>query len=376
MGISLPPFTMVQYLNMWLIIFAVVLLIMLLSLVYMINAVNRFGIFNRIENKTAGKLASFLTIFSICLAFSLTMGIMNMIVIFIYLTVSFLIWGLIIRFIKKRRELNEKVYLQGWLAILTTFVYLAFGFYTAHHVCRTEYNLTTRKNTGDLKIAMFADSHLGTTFDGEGFAKHIETIKAENPDIVLIAGDFVDDSAKMADIVTACKALGSIESKYGVWYAFGNHDKGYMEGRDYTVEGLKNEFLKNNVHILEDELEYAGNLCIAGRADKGKKTRKELSKLLEGADTGKYIIVMDHQPADYEKESQTEADLVVSGHTHGGQLFPITYIGEWSGVNDRTYGYERRGSVDFIVTSGISDWALDFKTGTVSEYVIINVKGK
>ena len=87
----------------------------------------------------------------------------------------------------------------------------------------------------------------------------------------------------------------------------------------------------------------------------------------------KYIIVLDHEPTDYENESTSASDLVVSGHTHGGQLLAIKYIGELTGVNDKTYGYERISDTDFIVTSGISDWALVFKTGTRSEYVMINV---
>ena len=72
-------------------------------------------------------------------------------------------------------------------------------------------------------------------------------------------------------------------------------------------------------------------------------------------------------------EAASAADLVVSGHTHGGQLFPATYVGEWFGINDRTYGHENRNGTDFIVTSGISDWEIQFKTGTKSEYVMIDV---
>ena len=67
---------------------------------------------------------------------------------------------------------------------------------------------------------------------------------------------------------------------------------------------------------------------------------------------------------------------MLSGHTHGGQLLPINRIGELFGVNDRTYGHENINGTDFIVTSGISDWEVIFKTGTKSEYVIINIIGK
>ena len=67
-------------------------------------------------------------------------------------------------------------------------------------------------------------------------------------------------------------------------------------------------------------------------------------------------------------------DLVLSGHTHGGQLFPLNRMGEWLGIDAKSYGLERRKSTDFIVTSGISDWAIQFKTGCRSEYVVVDVK--
>ena len=125
--------------------------------------------------------------------------------------------------------------------------------------------------------------------------------------------------------------------------------------------------------MLEDEIVNIDNLCIAGRKDYATSQREDILELLKDADESKYIIVIDHEPTDYENECMSTADLVVSGHTHGGQLLLIKYLGEILGVNDQTYGYKRINSTDFIVTSGISDWALDFKTGVRSEYVMINV---
>ena len=127
------------------------------------------------------------------------------------------------------------------------------------------------------------------------------------------------------------------------------------------------------MNILEDEIINVENLCIVGRKDFSTESREDISELLKDVDKNNYIIVIDHEPTDYENESVSSADLVLSGHTHGGQLLAIKYVGELSGVNDKTYGYERINNTDFIVTSGISDWALDFKTGTKSEFVIINV---
>jgi predicted MPP superfamily phosphohydrolase len=71
-----------------------------------------------------------------------------------------------------------------------------------------------------------------------------------------------------------------------------------------------------------------------------------------------------------------KVDMVLSGHTHGGQLFLFNNMGEWTGENAKTYGLAKKDQTNFIVTSGISDWAIKFKTGCRSEYVVIDIKGK
>lgn len=81
---------------------------------------------------------------------------------------------------------------------------------------------------------------------------------------------------------------------------------------------------------------------------------------------------------DYEAQKDANVDLVLSGHTHGGQLFPLMTIENHSNIaeDDRVYGYEKSENTNFIVTSGISDWAIKFKTGCKSEYLIINIEGQ
>ena len=196
-----------------------------------------------------------------------------------------------------------------------------------------------------------------------------------SPDIVLIPGDFVDDGTARADMERACEALGGLDAPYGVWFAFGNHDPGYYGSRDFGAGELSAALEQNGVGVLEDEaVSVGGRIAVVGRKDAYTEDRQPIAALTEGLDRGLYVIVMDHQPSDYDNEAAAGVDLVVSGHTHGGQLFPATYLGEWIGANDRTYGHERRLGTDFIVTSGISDWEIQFKTGTRSEYVIIDVE--
>ena len=126
--------------------------------------------------------------------------------------------------------------------------------------------------------------------------------------------------------------------------------------------------------ILEDEIvSLPGGYTLLGRQDASVRNRASMETLMELADPGSYTIVLDHQPGDYDVQAEAGADLVLSGHTHGGQMLPVTYVGQWMGLNDRTYGHERRDSTDFIVSSGISSWELKFKTGCFSEYVIIDI---
>ena len=86
--------------------------------------------------------------------------------------------------------------------------------------------------------------------------------------------------------------------------------------------------------------------------------------------------MLDHQPSDFDAEAAAGADLVLCGHTHGGQFIPINHVGEWIGENDLRYGHEKRGDTDFIVSSGISNWTFKFKTGCRSEFVVIDLLAK
>lgn len=206
-------------------------------------------------------------------------------------------------------------------------------------------------------------------------------MQRQNPDIVLIAGDFVDDGTTRQQMVEACRALGSLQTTYGVYFAFGNHDKGYHDpaARGFTGDDLMAELKKNNVKVLQDENTLIDNrFYIIGRKDFSEilrgNPRQSMNELLQGLNKEKFSIILDHQPNDYNNQTDAEADLVLSGHTHGGQLFPLNKVGEWIGANDKTYGYEKRKQTNFIVTSGLSDWTIKFKTGTKSEFVVIDIK--
>ena len=313
-------------------------------------------------------------------------GQMNAIICILHLIVFWAVSDGIFALVKKSRKKEFKRYYAGITAIVFTIVYLTAGWYGAHHVWEKNYTIETDKAVGNFRVALLSDSHTGTTFHGDGFSEHMKEIGKQNPDVVLVAGDFVDDDTTKEDMIRCCQALGEMKTTYGVYYVFGNHDKGYYPSdyRGYTGDDLIAELEKNGVTVLQDQNVLIDNrVYIIGRQDRSEdvekgKGRADMATLTQDLDDSKFSIVMDHQPADYEAQAASGVDLVVSGHTHGGQLFPLMNIENLTGLggDDKVYGYEKRGNTNFIVTSGISDWAIKFKTGCRSEYVLIDIQGK
>lgn len=365
--------------GVWIVILIVTLSAGAVGTIYLTATTAKFPFINRIANgkRWLKVLISLLLIIGIFLILMQIWSFTNAIVVFLGAFVIRLFLGIAGAIIKKVRGKEYKFYWQGWGALILTVVYFAVGYYLNFNVWMTEYKLQSDKLDGALRIAMFADSHIGTTFDGDGFAKHMDEIMEYNPDIVLIAGDYVDDGTKKEDMIRASEALGKMNVPYGVWYAIGNHDRGYnrAEDKSFDERELVKALMDNGVGILVDESVLIDDrFYLVGREDAYHSDRAGIEELTKDLDKSIYTIVMDHQPTDYANEAASGVDLVLSGHTHGGQLFPVNHVGDWFGINDRTYGYEKRNNTDFIVTSGISCWEIKFKTGTKSEFVIIDIE--
>ena len=368
-----------KYTMLWIGIILVVFALTVTGVVYMYRVCAKLGFVKKLskDSKIVRRFLPLALEGVFFLIWSLVFTTINSVIIFIHVTIFRALMDLAGFLIRKISGKEFKPDLKTLSALLITAVYLAIGYFLAHNVTAIRYDLHTDKDIGGkLRVVMFADSHLSTTFEGKDFQKHVDAINAEKPDIVLIAGDFTDGYSKKKDMIDACKALGSIKAKYGVYFAYGNHDRQHYGKPEemFTDEELQTELKRNGVHILVDASELIDNrFYIVGRDDKINENRLSAEDIVKDLDDDKYIIVMDHQPADYDNEAKTKADLVVSGHTHGGQFFPVTHFSFLITINDRFYGHEKREGTDFIVTSGISDWNLMFKTGTQSEYVVIDI---
>ena len=371
---------------MWMLLMAVLIVLAVLGLLYLASRIRKFGYFKKLteQKKKTGILVSLLVLAAASALIWIAWGLMNLLVVLLHLVIFWLISDGIFTLITKKRKAAFYRYYAGICAIVFTVIYLGSGWYLAHHVWKTAYTIQTEKNVGNLRVAVFSDSHVGTTFHGEGFARHMKEIEAQNPDVVLIVGDFVDDDTSKEDMIQCCAALGEMKTTYGVYYVFGNHDKGYYspDYRGYDGNDLIQELEKNQVHVLQDETVLIDDrFYIVGRQDKSEEYadgRATMQELTADLDPDKFSIVLDHQPAEYEAQKESGVDLVLSGHTHGGQLFPLMNIENAFNFtpDDKIYGYEKRDNTNFIVTSGISDWAIKFKTGCKSEYLLIDIEGK
>lgn len=371
---------------MWILIFGIAIIASVTGLVYLTSRVYRLL---PAPDRLVPKRQKYMRVFTatvivliVVLCFAILLGYVNAAIVVIHLMMFWLLSDLVFYIVKKISGVRM-FRLSSCIAVAVSLVYLVTGYALANNVWVERYDVYTDKAVGNLRIVMFADSHVGTTFDGEEFGEYVKQMQSYKPDIVVIAGDFVDDDTSLKNMKAACRALGTLDTTYGVFYSFGNHDKGYYDNsvRGYTGDELIAELEKNGVTVLRDEIvDIDGRFAVVGRQDKSETERggdrAEIFELVKDVDDSLYTIVINHQPNDYKNESKACVDMVLSGHTHGGQMFPIGLVSDIFNINDRTYGREKRGNTEFIVTSGISDWAFRFKIGCRSEFVVIDVHGR
>ena len=281
---------------MWLMIMLILLGLALLAVYYLLTRFHHFSFEQELAagHRALSWLVAFLPL--ALLGLFAVKNVTTLIVVLLHLTAGFLLCGLIASLTKRLAGVEIPYDIQGAAAIVLTAVYLSLGWYMAHHVFETDYRFETRKPLKqDFRIAALADSHLGVTLDGEAFAREMRRIQELQPDAVVIVGDFVDDSSKAEDMIAACKALGELNTAYGVFYVYGNHDKGYYHNRDFSPAQLRENLENNGVVILEDESVPLGDsLVLIGRKDRSDPTRKNMAELAAGLDPDKVSVVLDH----------------------------------------------------------------------------------
>lgn len=279
---------------------------------------------------------------------------------------------------RKAGTVLKKLYGCGLLPVILTGLLLAYGYGNMQHIQKTEYQLETEKITGEYTLVLITDTHYGTIQNTGLLKAKAEEISRNAPDLVVLGGDIVEEGTSKAQMEEAFRILGGIKAKYGVYYVYGNHDKQpYTQERSFTDAELAEAATGNGITILEDSyVEINDDLILAGRGDAAwgnLSGRASVAEILRDADRNKYIIVADHQPIAAEENNGQGVDLLVSGHTHAGQMWPVGHISGLLGVLN--YGEYQAGSCKVIVSSGFTGWGYPFRTQEHCEYVVIRIIG-
>ncbi len=253
--------------------------------------------------------------------------------------------------------------------IITVGMFALFLYGNIHYrnKIRVELELSTQKALDKpIKMVMLSDLHLGYHNPRKELARWVDMINAEQPDVVLIAGDIIDMSIRPLVEENMAEEMRRIEAP--VYACLGNHEY-------YTGEPLAQQFYRDaQIHLLRDTCVTVGNLCIVGRDDRTNRKRCTIQQLAQQVDNSKYTIVLDHQPYQLELTEQAGFDFQFSGHTHEGQVWPISWI--TNSIYECAFGQYQRGDTRYYVSSGMGIWGGKFRIGTRSEYIVAELKNK
>ncbi len=263
---------------------------------------------------------------------------------------------------------------QGLLPVAITAGLFIYGAANMAQVQQTRYTLTTPKQMRPqgYRIAFLSDLHYGTIQDGALVDTCVEKINALEPDIIVLGGDIVEEGTSKPAMQEAFAKLGKLDAKCGVYYVYGNHDRHMVpvEG-SYSEAELAAAIEGNGIEILEDEtLLLNGEIFLIGRGD-ASRNRMGIASLAQDAPANAYVISLDHQPKNPGAGNIAGVDLTLSGHTHGGQIFPAGYVLELFG--GMPYGLYQTGSHTTIVSSGFAGWGFPIRTQGHCEYVVVDI---
>ena len=285
----------------------------------------------------------------------------------LYLVMTFLVLD-VLRLVRlvPREWMYQNVYTSAAIAIGLFAVFL-YGNIHYYNKVREELTLTTGKQlVRPMKLVLLSDLHLGYHNPRKELARWVDLINKEQPDLVLVAGDIIDMSMRPLIEENMAEELRRIEAP--VYACLGNHEY-------YTGEPQAQQFYRDaNVHLLRDTCEVVGDVCIIGRDDRSNVHRKSMGKLAQEADHSKFTIVLDHQPYHLELTERAGIDFQLSGHTHRGQVWPISWITDR--LYECSFGRHQRGNTHYYVSSGIGIWGGKFRIGTRSEYVVMELKSE
>jgi predicted MPP superfamily phosphohydrolase len=270
------------------------------------------------------------------------------------------------------------------LVVLT----MAYGVFHVRNIQTAHYNISLKK-AGSLKaqeplrITFVSDLHIGSIVNRKWLAGIVDAVIDSKPDLICIAGDIFESNIEtMPDPEAVTEELRRLKAPLGVYACAGNHDVDRLSFREAGTTSRIQGFLQNaGIIFLQDDVQLIdGRFYLAGRRDArpigGIQGRKSAVELSADLDSSLPLIFLDHQPVDFLREEEAGADLILSGHTHRGQLFPASlvtaYIYRKAGAVD--YGHWQGTTAQAIVSSGAGVWGIPLRIATDSEAAVVDLR--
>ena len=239
---------------------------------------------------------------------------------------------------------------------------LSLGGIHYHHKYCEEQTITTAKPLEKpLTIVLASDLHLGYHNRKPELARWVDLINAEKPDLVLFGGDVIDLSLRPVMEGNYAEEFHRVEAP--MMAVLGNHE--------FYSDVIRAEqfFQDAGIQLLRDSVAHFKGVNIIGRNDRTSSERACLSDLTKGLEG--FTLVLDHQPYHLEEAEQEGVDFQFSGHTHRGQVWPLSWITD--AMYEKAWGHYQRGNTQYYVSSGLGIWGAKIRVGTRSEYLVLHV---
>lgn len=256
------------------------------------------------------------------------------------------------------------------VSLLATSTLLGYGYYNYSHPKTNTVNITLSKplagNGESIKIVAVSDLHLGNGTGKTDLKQYVKMINAENPDLILIGGDLIDNSVVPLYAENMMEELSGLKAPLGIYMVPGNHE--YISGIDQSIRFIRD----TPIQLLRDSvITLPYGIQLIGRDDRTNPHRRSLPELMTHTDPAKPIILLDHQPYQLTESEKAGIDLQFSGHTHRGQIWPMSWVTDH--IYEQSHGYRQWGNSHIYVSSGLSLWGPPFRIGTESEMVVIQL---
>lgn len=259
------------------------------------------------------------------------------------------------------------------LLMLAAIFLVANGRRNAKEVETITYQVRIKGLKHTRKIVLISDLHLGIFVRTEHVKKVVKEINQMKPDVVVIAGDILDvDLAILEDLQelrSIARELRKISSTSGVYLALGNHDPS-MENKKFR------KFLKDSkIRVLHNSCAELADFYLIGRSDAANNERKDFADILPIGSIKKPMVLIDHDPQGIRDAQQMDIPLVLSGHTHRGQFWPMDFFTRCANGAHFFYGKEQFGDTQAIISSGAGYFNLPIRIGSNNEVVQIIITG-